>query len=61
MTMWLNRIAWLTPKDTNTYSDYVILIAFLLQQWLHEHTAMSHYLFCLNSVILLSVHGKLLL
>jgi hypothetical protein len=26
----------LVPKATNTHSGYVILIAFLLQQWLHE-------------------------
>ena len=30
------RIACWIPKATNTHSQYVILIAFLLQQWLHE-------------------------
>jgi len=27
---------WIT-KATDTYSEYVILIAFLQQQWLHKH------------------------
>ena len=30
------RIACWKPKGTNTHSEYVILIAFPLQQWLHE-------------------------
>jgi hypothetical protein len=29
---------WIT-KATNTHSEYVILVAFSLQQWLHEHTS----------------------
>jgi hypothetical protein len=34
------RIAcWLT-KATDTHSEYVTLIAFLLQQWLHEHASL---------------------
>ena len=32
----LMRIACRVPKATNTHSEYVILIAFPLQQWLHE-------------------------
>jgi hypothetical protein len=34
------RIASWTPKATNTLSEYVILIAFLQQQWLHERLSM---------------------
>jgi len=30
------RIACSIPKATETHSEYVILIAFPLQQWLHE-------------------------
>jgi len=31
--MWRMRIACCTPKATNTVLEYVILIAFPLQQW----------------------------
>ena len=34
-TVWRMRIACWIPKATNTYSEYVILIAFPLQEWLH--------------------------
>jgi len=40
MKMWRIRIAHWIPKATNTYSGYVILIAFTLQQWLHERASM---------------------
>ena len=30
------RIVCWIPKATNTHSEYVTLIAFPLQQWLHE-------------------------
>jgi len=48
MTIWRMRIACRIPKATNADSDYVIIIAFLLQQWLHECTSMSHsrYIVC---------------
>jgi hypothetical protein len=36
MTVRHMRIACWVTKSTNTHSDYVIVIAFLLQQWLHE-------------------------
>jgi len=39
------RIACSIPKATNTNSEYVILIAFLLQQWLHERTSVFRYMF----------------
>jgi len=38
MTMWLMRIACWITKATNTHSQYVILIAFPLQQWLKERS-----------------------
>jgi len=34
MTIWRMRIAYWVPKATNTHSEYVILIAFSLQQLL---------------------------
>jgi len=40
---------WVT-KATNTLSEYVILIAFPLQQWLHKHTSVSHYMFVAHLV-----------
>jgi hypothetical protein len=35
-TMWRMRIAYWISKGTNTLSEYLILIAFLLQPWFHE-------------------------
>jgi hypothetical protein len=43
MTIWLMRIAFWIPKATNTQSEYVIIIAFPPQQWLHEHASVLHY------------------
>ena len=37
------RISCWTPKATITYSEYVILIAFPLQQWLHERSSVLRY------------------
>ena len=43
---------WLT-KATNTHSQYVILIAIPLQQWLWEHALMVHYIYCACLVTIL--------
>jgi hypothetical protein len=43
MTVWRMRIACWIPKATNTHSGYVLLIAFPLQQWLHERPSMLRY------------------
>jgi hypothetical protein len=37
------RIAYWTPKATNTHSEYVIHIVFPLQQWLQEGASMLRY------------------
>jgi len=37
------RIACWISKTKNTHSEYVILIAFPLQQWLHERALMLRY------------------
>ena len=43
MTMWRMRTArWIT-KATDTHSEYVVLTAFPLQQWLHERASMLRY------------------
>jgi hypothetical protein len=41
--IWDMRIASWIPKTTNTHSEYVILIAFPLQQWLQESVSMLRY------------------
>jgi hypothetical protein len=35
-TIWRMRVAWWIPKATDTHSEYLIRIAFPLQQWLGE-------------------------
>ena len=45
MTIWRKRIAFCIPKTTNTHSEYVILIAFSLHQWLHKLASMSRYMY----------------
>jgi len=39
VTLWRMRIACWIPKATNTHSQYVILIVFPLQHWLHERAS----------------------
>ena len=43
MTIRRMRIACWIPKATNTHSEYVTLIAFPLQQWLHERALTLRY------------------
>jgi hypothetical protein len=43
MTIEHMRIAWWIPNTTNTHLGYVTLIAFPLQQWLHESASMLRY------------------
>jgi len=42
------RQACSVPKDTNTYSEYVRVTVFPLQQWMHESVSMlsSTYIAC---------------
>ena len=53
VTIWRMRIACWIPKTTNTHSEYVILIAFPLQQWLHERTSILSftYIACVVVVV----------
>jgi len=45
MTIWFMRIACWIPRATNTHTDCVTLIAFPLQQWLHERASMLRYIY----------------
>jgi hypothetical protein len=45
MAIWLIYIACWMPNATNTHSEYVILIALPLQQWLHERASNLHYMY----------------
>jgi len=49
MIIWRMRIACRIPKATNAHTTCVILIAFPLQQWLHERASLLHftYMACL--------------
>ena len=38
----LSIACWI-PKSTNTHSEFVTLIAFPLQQWLHERASVLSY------------------
>ena len=40
MKTWLMRIACCIPRAKHTDSEYVILIDFSLQQWMHERAAL---------------------
>ena len=43
MTIWHMHIACWVTKSTHTHSQYWILVAFPLQQWLQECTPVLHY------------------
>jgi hypothetical protein len=51
MTIWRMRSACWTPKATNTQSEYVILIDFPLQQWLHECASLLGYTYIASLVL----------
>jgi hypothetical protein len=45
MTIWSIHIVCWIPKTANTHSKYAILIAFPLQQQLHQHASALRYTF----------------
>ena len=49
------RIACWIPKATNTHSEYVILIAFPLQQWLNERASVLRYTYIACTVCVLEI------
>jgi hypothetical protein len=50
-TIWRMRIACWLHKAINTHSEYIILIAFPLQQWLHESSSTLSYTYSARIVI----------
>jgi len=44
------RIARWIPKATDKHSEYVILIAFILQQWFHENASMLRCTYVVCSI-----------
>jgi len=59
MAVRLVRIANWIPKATNKRSEYVVVIDFLLQQWLYESTSVLGYTYisCLVSITLCFAHS----
>jgi hypothetical protein len=55
MTIWCMDSARWIPNVTNTHSEYVIPIAFPLQQWLHESVSMLRYTYIIDLVKGLSI------
>jgi hypothetical protein len=45
------RIACWIPLSTNTKSEYVILVAYPLQHWLHEHTPKLRYTYIAGTAV----------
>jgi len=54
MTIWRMRVACCITNVINTHSEYVILTAFPLQQWLPERASMLHVQ-CLSYLYTVSV------
>jgi hypothetical protein len=48
MTIWYMRIVYLISKATDTHSEYVLFVAFPLQQWLRKRYT---YIHCLSLII----------
>jgi len=51
-------VCWM-PKATNEHSEYGILIAFLLQQWLHESASMLRYTYIVVFFIFITCFGNI--
>jgi hypothetical protein len=61
--IWRMRVACRITEATNTLSEYVILIAFPLQKWLHERALLCYVIptlpvlhFCLVSLFVDCTH-----
>jgi len=53
VTIWHMSIVFLINKAINTHSEYVILIAFPRQQWLHERALLLCYTYFASIVFFL--------
>jgi len=51
MIIWRKRIARWIPRATNTHTEYVMLIPFPLQQWLHKRTSTLRHTYTASLVI----------
>jgi len=51
------RIACRIPKTADTQTEYVILIAFPLQQWLYECASILHYAYIVCLVFAVFIVG----
>ena len=56
MTILRMRIACWIPKATNTHLGCIVLIAFELQQWLHERAPILRYTYIVCLVILVPLN-----
>jgi len=56
MTTWGMRIACWIPKTTEKHSEYVVLIACPLQQWLHERASVLRYTYIASLDVMSSVN-----
>jgi hypothetical protein len=54
ITIWRMRIACRIPESTNKDSEYVILVAYILQQWLGERASLLRCTHNVCLVLLLS-------
>jgi len=62
MTIWHVSFACLILAVANTYSEYVLLIAFPLKQWFHQHASVLRYTYISCLVVqCISVYITLLL
>ena len=54
VTVWRMRFPCRISKAANTQSEYVTLISFRLQQWLHKHASLLRYtnIACIVCVVL---------
>jgi hypothetical protein len=59
MTIWRMRFVRWIPKVTNSHSEYVILIAFPLQQWLNESAPILCYTYVVCLALTLSIYWHL--
>jgi hypothetical protein len=61
LVIWRMHFACWITKDTDTHSEYLIVIAVPLQEWLYERASILHYIFeirIVNFVLLKRRKGK---
>ena len=51
MTIWRMRISFGYVRHKNTHTEYVILVAFPLQQWSHERALVLRYT-CISCLVI---------